>query len=295
MEPENIKLKEIKPVLTGYINKSHVLLKQNIVPGDDAVHDIRVLMKKSRAILRLISPLLANELQSKDIQSLKRVGQIMSEWRDTSVQRKTLKELKKEFPSIFAKLEGNEKLVLLMKKPELISEPDEIRKNGIDEIDDLLIRSGYRIRFQQLQGIDPVNLLRELETSHKNVTDIYLKCRNRERTRPEDIHEFRKRSKDFLYQLFFFRPLNPQAVKSVEKRLERMTMYLGRYNDLYQLIKVTGYNYSGESTDPVMDELIIKIREKQDNYLSKVWPTAYKCLCPGTKLANLLGFKILML
>jgi hypothetical protein len=42
-----------------------------------------------------------------------------------------------------------------------------------------------------------------------------------------------------------------------------------------------------------MDELIIVIREAQDNYLSKVWPVAYKVFCPGNKLVNVLGFKIL--
>jgi hypothetical protein len=42
-----------------------------------------------------------------------------------------------------------------------------------------------------------------------------------------------------------------------------------------------------------MDELIIIIREAQDNYLSKVWPVAYKIFCPGKKLANVLGYKIL--
>jgi len=44
-----------------------------------------------------------------------------------------------------------------------------------------------------------------------------------------------------------------------------------------------------------MDELIIKIREKQDTYLSKVWPVAYKIFCPGQKLVNVLGFKLLVI
>lgn len=293
MEPDNIKLKEIKPLLAGYIKKSRLLLRQADIPDDDAVHDIRVLMKKSRAVLRLTTPLFENELRGKDNISLKRVGRIMSEWRDTSVHRKTLKELKKEFPDIFARLEGNDKIVMLMKKPEMISEPDELKKNGINEIDDLLNKTGYRIRFHQMQKIDPVALLDQLELSYEKVRTIYLESRNR--TKPERIHEFRKRSKDFLYQLYFFRPLNPAVVKSLEKRVERLNLNLGRYNDLYQLIKKIGYVYPDETNLPALDDLVIKIHEKQDRHLSKVWTSAYICFCPGTKLVNLLGFRILML
>ena len=284
MEADKVKLKEIKPVLTGYISKSQVLLRRDAVPDEDAVHDIRVLMKKSRAVLKLTCPLTDTELQNKDIHDLKRVGQLMSILRDTSVHRKTLRDLRKEFPGIFKSLAGNEKIGKLMQKSEDISEPDLTMNSEIDEINELINKSGYRIRFYQIQNIDPVKLMHQLELSFYVVKPI-----------PEKIHQFRKRSKDFLYQLYFFRPLNPAAVKALEKRLERMTMYLGAYNDLYQLIKSIGYTWSGESADPAMDELILKIRDKQDESLARVWPVAYKCFCPGKQIVNLLGFKLLVL
>ncbi|HBH84175.1 MAG: hypothetical protein A2X03_11280 [Bacteroidetes bacterium GWA2_40_15] len=293
MEADKVKLKEIKPVLTGYISKSQILLKRDAVPDEDAVHDIRVLMKKSRAVLKLTCPLTDTELQNKDIHDLKRVGQLMSILRDTSVHRKTLRDLRKEFPGIFKSLAGNEKIGKLMQKPEDISEPDLTMNSEIDEINELINKSGYRIRFYQIQNIDPVKLMHQLELSFYVVQNIYLECRNK--PIPEKIHQFRKRSKDFLYQLYFFRPLNPAAVKALEKRLERMTMYLGAYNDLYQLIKSIGYTWSGESADPAMDELILKIRDKQDESLARVWPVAYKCFCPGKQIVNLLGFKLLVL
>ena len=293
MEADKVKLKEIKPVLTGYISKSQVLLRRDAVPDEDEVHDIRVLMKKSRAVLKLTCPLTDTELQNKDIHDLKRVGQLMSILRDTSVHRKTLRDLRKEFPGIFKSLAGNEKIGKLMQKSEDISEPDLTMNSEIDEINELINKSGYRIRFYQIQNIDPVKLRHQLELSFYVVQNIYLECRNK--PIPEKIHQFRKRSKDFLYQLYFFRPLNPAAVKALEKRLERMTMYLGAYNDLYQLIKSIGYTWSGESADPAMDELILKIRDKQDESLARVWPVAYKCFCPGKQIVNLLGFKLLVL
>jgi CHAD domain-containing protein len=287
MNQENIQIKEIKPFLSGYITKARLLLKHDPVPDDDAVHDIRVLMKKSRAVLKLVGSSLETELYAKDLQDLRRVGQIMSEWRDISVHRKTLKVLKKEYKVIFAKLEVIERITILMKKPDVIVMPDEVMKKGIDEIDDLLSRTGYRVRFHQMQKIDPAALLKQLEITYGIIRNVYLECINR--TRPERVHELRKCSKDFLYQLYFFRPLNPAKVKSLEKRVERLTVFLGRYNDLYQLLKTIGYVYPDESNLPELDQIVIKIREKQDRYLSEVWPLAFKCFCPGTELVNLLG------
>ncbi len=55
METDNVKLRDIKPALTGYIRDAQALLRLSPVPDDRAVHDIRVLMKKCRAVMRLIS------------------------------------------------------------------------------------------------------------------------------------------------------------------------------------------------------------------------------------------------
>jgi CHAD domain-containing protein len=144
-----------------------------------------------------------------------------------------------------------------------------------------------------MNKIDPQLLIKELELTYTKVVDIYLTCRNS--PKPSDLHEFRKKAKDFLYQLYFFRPLNPSVVKALEKKLDSMTQYLGKYNDLTQVVKALGYKYPDDTNPPAMDELIVKIREKQDRYLSKVWPSAYKIFCPGQKLVNVLGFKLLVI
>ena len=74
-----------------------------------------------------------------------------------------------------------------------------------------------------------------------------------------------------------------------------MTQNLGKYNDLSQLIKAIGYKLDISPNNPALDELIIIIKEEQDKYLSKVWPVAHKIFCPGQKLVNILGFKLLVI
>jgi CHAD domain-containing protein len=293
MEPGYVKLTEIKPVLSGYIRKSQGLLKRYPVPNEKVVHDVRVLMKKSRAVLRLVDSQVISEFIRKDIVAFRDVGRIMSEWRDTSVHRRALRDLRKEFPAIFDGLQDNETITALLEKTEPETEPSPEMKEDLEKIDDLLEKAGYRIRFQSMSNIDPQLLLKELDTTYMKVMDCYIRSRNN--PKPEKIHRFRKRVKDFLYQLYFFRPLNPPVIKTLEKRLNGIAQNLGKYNDMNQLIKTIGYKYSDSSGLPALDELIVKIRDRQDKYLSKTWPQAYKIFCPGQKLVNVLGFKLLVI
>ncbi len=293
MELDFIKLKEVKPAIAGYVRESQTLLNISVIPDEKTVHDVRVLMKKSRASLKLAAPQLDKESFERDLLTLRKVGRIMCCWRDTSVHRKTLRELKKDYPEIFSQLNENEKVAALLKKTGPVQEQADEIKASLEEISDLLKKAGYRIRFQSMNKIDPQLLLKELDLTYTRVVNSYLTCRNS--LKPDNLHEFRKKSKDFLYQLYFFRPLNPAVVKALEKRLDSLTQNLGKFNDLTRLVKCLGYKYEDGTNQHALDELIVKIREKQDRYLAKVWPSAYKIFCPGQKLVNVLGFKLLVI
>lgn len=291
MDPEYVKLKEIKPVLAGYIREAQDLLRQSPVPDDRTVHDVRVLMKKCRAVMRLIASQIDKKTFDRDYDAYRETGRLLCTWRETSVHRKTLKELKRNHSQLFTSLQGNEKLEILMQKVEPPAEPSSQVKSDLTKIEELLNKAGFRLRFLKLDNVDPNVLLSELENNYKIVVDKYLICRNN--PKPANLHMFRKKTKDFLYQLWFFRPLNPGIIKSLEKKLDTMTQNLGKSNDLSQLISTLEYKYSETANSPSMDELVLIIREAQDSYLSSVWPVAYKVFCPGKKLANVLGYKIL--
>jgi CHAD domain-containing protein len=293
MEPDYVKLKEIKPVLAGYVREAQLLLRRSPVPDEEAVHDIRVLMKKSRAVMKLISSQIDKQTFDREYAAYREVGRLMCTWREDSVHRKTLKYLKKKKSPLFSLLKDNEKLESLMKKPETIAMPPKDIRDNLEKIEDLLNKTGYRIRFQNMDNLDPKQLLEQLDKSYNIVVDKYLNSRNY--TKPENLHEFRKKTKDFLYQLYFFRSLNPTTVKALEKKLDSLTQNLGKYNDLAQLVAILGYKYSGKRKSPALDELVLTIREEQDKYLSRVWPAAYKIFSPGKNLINLLGFRILMM
>jgi len=293
MQSEIVKLKEIKPALTGYIRNSQELLKKSAVPDDEAVHDIRVLMKKARSVLKLVSDQVTKDYCEKNIVDLRETGRIMASWRETAVCRRTLREIRKENHSLFGKLEDNKRIKELLKKPEQSDFDSTATVKIVSKIEELLKNSAFRIRFEQMDKIDPHLLLKELDNTYSEVCGTYLFCRNR--PTPGKLHELRKKSKCFLYQLSFFRPLNPDAIKKVEKALENITQNLGKYNDLNQLVRTLGYSYQDESNSAELNELVLLIREKQEMHLSNVWPASHKLFCPGKKLVNILGFKLLVL
>ncbi|HNW57260.1 MAG TPA: CHAD domain-containing protein [Bacteroidales bacterium] len=288
MEPDYIKLKPLKPVLTGYIRDSKHLLDKTTVPDEDTVHDIRVLMKKTRAMLKLAASQLDNEYFNRELHEFREVGRILRSWREIPVYRKILRDLRKDHPAVFSQLQDNERFIYLLKKTELFQELSAENKEEKEKIDSILTKAGYRLRFQPMNKIDPHLLYKELEQTYTNVKDLFLICRNN--TKPKNLHEFRKKSKDFLNQLYIFRRLNPGVIKTLEKKLDNMTRNLGKFNDLAQLIKILDYRYSNSANQPALDELIIIIHQRQDRYLAKVWPAAYKIFCPGQKLVNVSGF-----
>lgn len=293
MEQDIIKLKDIKPALSGYLKESLGLLELSPVPDDRIIHDVRVLMKKSRAVMKLLAGSSDSDFFNREYGTFREVGRILCSWRESSVHRKTLRELKKLHPAVFKQLTGNQKIESLIKKTDPPEKPATEMKDARDKIQELIYKSSFRIRFRTMTDLNPEILLNELEKSYMLTAEKYLISRNS--LKPADIHEFRKRAKDFLYQLWFFRPVNPPVIKSLEKKLDTLTQNLGKFNDLDQLIRSLEYKYSADSALPAMDELIILVRKEQDRYISKVWSVAYKIFRPGRQVESVMGFKVLKL
>jgi CHAD domain-containing protein len=189
-------------------------------------------------------------------------------------------------------LNDNAGLNRILEKKEIDTENNDLVDSTV-QLNTLLSKTSYRIRFQSMNTIDPQVLLKELDITYKKNVELYVSCRNNPKS--ASLHEFRKRAKDFLYQLYIFKPLNPSKIKSLEKQLDSMTQNLGKYNDLSQIIEILNYDYKADSNTSAMDELVIKIRDAQDKHLARVWPIAYQIFCPGQNLVNILGFKLLVI
>ncbi len=287
MQKKTGRPEEIKSSLTRYLSGSLVLLQQKPVPGDKAIHDLRVLMKKYRAAVKLIKPMLDEDTYRREYLAGREAGRMLCSWRETSVLRKTLKSLKKANPDLFLKLWDNETVQNLLRKPYTSWQAAGEMARSVTEISTLIRKALYRVRFLSLTKPDVHQLLQQLNQNYIAAAKAYLDSRNN--PKPSLLHEFRKKSKTFLYQLYYFRQLNPLAVRSLEKRLDTLTQNLGGYNDLAQIIGIIGYKYGNPGNSPVTDELAAVIKNRQDDYLIKVWPSAFRIFSPGKSLRDLLG------
>jgi len=277
---------DIKASMLECINGSLILLSRKPIPDGNAIHDIRVMMKKQRAAVRLAKPLLDDSVYRREYLSGRETGRILSSWRESNVMRKSMKALRKDYPELFTKLWDNETVQNLLRKPYATWEEAGVQAKAVTQVTEQLTKARYRIRFLSLNEPDFRMLLGEVGQSYQAAARAYLDCRNN--TKPRLLHEFRKKSKTLMYQLCFFRHLNPSAVKSLEKRLDTLTRNLGKYNDLDQILGILGYKYGNAANSDVNDELAIVIKDRQDSYLMKVWPAAYRIFAPGKKLQDLL-------
>jgi len=286
---DNVIMMDIKPVLCGYLGEAQILLDPSVFPTEKVIHDVRVLLKKSRASVRLLKPLMDQASFNREYLTFRDAGRLMAAWRETSVHRKLLKDLKKRYPELFFHLKDNEKINRLLGKQNIISEPSKEMSSDLAKIIELLRRSGFRMRFQALEIHDQNLILAEIEKTFDTVSHCFLKARNYPKN--INLHEFRKKAKDLLFQLFFFRPLDPRAIRNLEKRIELLGQYLGKYNDYAVLINALGYRYPSGENNSAVDDLIVIVKQEQDKSLLKIWPPAYRIFRPGKKLATLPGFR----
>ncbi len=283
---EKVNRADIKASMLDCINGSLILLSRKPLPDGNAVHDIRVMMKKHRAAIRLVKPLLEESVYRREYLAGRETGRILSSWRESSVMRKSMKALRKDYPELFTKLWDNQAVQNLLRKPYSTWEEAGVQAKTVGQVTEQLTKARYRLRFLSLSEPDFRLLLGELGKSYSAAAGAYLDCRNN--AKPRLLHEFRKKSKTLMYQLDFFRHLNPTAVKALEKRLDAMTRNLGKYNDLDQILTILGYKYRAAANSDVDDELAIVIKDRQDSFLIKVWPAAYRIFMPGKRLQDLL-------
>ena len=287
MALNNLQPADIKPALTGFIREARYMLDPELFPDENRVHDVRVLMKKSRAILKLLRTNMGDDIFKREYSTLREVGRIMCSWRETSVLRKLLKNLKKRYPQVFSELSDNDKINGILSPVEDQKSPDLYMKNDVAVIIDLLRKSEYRIRFISLPDGDPRSIRDSIEDSFNLVVITYLSARNNPRS--PNMHELRKKTKDLLFQLQFFRPLNPKSVRSLEKKLDMLGQSLGKYNDLAVLINALGYKFKSSNPPGAIDRLAVIIRGEQDKYIRKVWQVADRLFCPGRNFSHLAG------
>lgn len=274
--------RQIKPLIVVCVSEALRLLPQSSLPDEEEIHEIRVLMKKARALLKLTAGQVDEKFYAGSMEAFKMTGKLLAELRERTVIRRTFKEIRKKHRGVVSRLNDNPAISGLAGKTGMKAVESSMQADRIANLRSMLTRAGYRLRFEPMSTLNGSILYKELENTYLAVSAVYLKCRNR--PKPADIHRLRKRAKDLMYQLYVFRPAGRSAIKKCERMLEVMTANLGRFRDLAQFIKAIDYNYSPGNSNPDLDALVVLIRGMEDKCMSKAWNVADRIFLPGCRL-----------
>jgi CHAD domain-containing protein len=262
----------LRRVLQSLLGESEAMIPAAGFPGPGQVHDIRVNMKRARAILKLLRASPDAWYYKRENAALRDISALFSHSREADVLKKTLKNLSKKYPDTF----NNTAIAWLTEvSKHVISPPDSrsVRLELAAEAGDRLRRAWYRLGFLNLRTIDREVLLDGLWNSFLRADNEYHKALKTKT--PEAIHEFRKRVKDLLYQVRFFADYNPGHFEKMHAELNTLGSTLGKCNDLsvaYGIVSANRPHAGG--TD--ITALLKTITDERNKLLSSAIPRAEK-------------------
>jgi len=265
----------LRRALQSLIGASEAMIPAGGFPGPDEVHDIRVNMKRGRAILKLLRDSPGTDFYRRENEALRDISYLFSQSREADVLRKTLKMLAKRHPQVFTshivRIITEEASVLFDSQSAVPLNRTEGKLALAETAREQLRRSWYRIGFVSLSGVTRDTLLDGLWSSFSRASRALAATKTN--SRPEDAHEFRKRSKDLLYQVRFFSDYNPGHFEKIYSQLDTICSVLGKCNDLAVAGSLVS-DLQKKSGDEILNAVILAIEKEKNEMLGKIYQPA---------------------
>ncbi|MCX7944276.1 MAG: CHAD domain-containing protein [Deltaproteobacteria bacterium] len=261
--------------VSEFIKKSLIRLANDVrrnikrvIEGRDpeAVHDLRVSVRKLRTILRLLrkffskyyTNIIADELKeffdktstSRDIEvSLALIGDMGIAKQDNRILEWYEKKKKAEYElkvELINYLRSNPYNVIWKKINAILLFP--LKVEGDRKARELVIRRIRRIESRIMKLISEIN------------SDIEYS--------PEMLHSLRILCKRLRYSIEFFKSLLPQGYEEEMKLMKRMQTSLGNLNDVFVVSNIV--KYDNDLDDGLKLKMLNALQEKQIGYLSEI-------------------------
>jgi CHAD domain-containing protein len=201
---------------------------------DEAIHEARKSVKKTRALLRLMRPEI-DPVYARENTRLRNIGRRLSAYRDRAVLIETFDALKDKYKDDLkgATLASIRRGLLLDKR----------RQQRGASMGQALQRVAARLR-AAAGGISAWPLEADgFDALAPGLTAAYRKARRamadvRADARPEFCHEWRKRVKDHWYDIRLLEDLWTEVMEGYEKSLKELETWLGDHHNL-EVLKAT--------------------------------------------------------
>jgi len=275
MKKPDVCLRTDEPLGIGVLRVAGSLIDSITVSGQDPeqeageyIHDVRTTIKRLRALLRLIRPVVGETFFNRENTRLRMAGQRLAVVRDTEVARETLKNLsvsgKPEKEAVAAALAG------LERKAESGSD---LEKALSDTKEDL---KETRRNLEQLRLVKG-----EWEVVGTGLQDVYRQSRKRMNTALQDrgdeaFHKWRIRVKSLFYELELLEPVWPKRMDKMTARLSKLQDKIGLDHDIAVLkafLRKTPDKFGGTEA---VDRVIRRLEGKSQKLRSAAEPLGEK-------------------
>jgi CHAD domain-containing protein len=199
-------------------------------PRDAAVHEARKSLKKTRAVLRLVRPVIAAKDFRRENTSLRDAARPLTEVRDARILVETFDKLLERFQEQFAGRSFTDMRQALQENLR------GVRKRVLDEHNAFVV-----VAETVRQARERVNDCTDVPDRWPSVgAGLHTVCRQaraafRDAASAPDVaklHEWRKQVKYLRYQLEVLRPLWPERIEELASEADRMGTLLGDDHDL---------------------------------------------------------------
>jgi CHAD domain-containing protein len=200
--------------------------------ADEAVHDARKRFKRIRALLKLVRCEIGEKSYQRENARFRDAGRPLTEVRDARILLDTLDDLVKRLTSKVPKQS------LAAARRTLQEHYEEVKRRVLDEqpaVQDIVetVCKGKRRAKRWPIGRGWRVLKAGLAQGYKRARQAYSVA-TKDST-PENLHECRKRAKDWWHQLEFLDPIQPRLIRRMAQRMHDLADALGDDHDLHVL------------------------------------------------------------
>jgi CHAD domain-containing protein len=224
---------------------------------EEAIHDARKRLKKSRAVVRLARSSIGPLYREANV-VLRDIGRGLSEVRDAGVLVSTVDKLAEVSGDEMADLFGPVRRILDERSDRMI---EEAQDEGLAErAADRIRRAGGLITKGPWSGREWGFIEGGLERQYRRGRSAFREARRDPQA--ETVHEWRKRAKDHWYHLRLLAVARPSVMKKAAKAAHSLSDLLGDEHDLV-VLEETLRKGRGTLWDPARVDSIGSIAERR--------------------------------
>ncbi len=220
----------LRRIVDELIKSAIACIKQPSTDREEDLHQVRLAIKRLRAILRLLRPLVSKTFFKRENARLRSAARRLARLRDVAVARRTLEQVTDKLAGHSQDAAVQEVFESFLAQTPASSHYDEDRESKL--------RLAARALAQTRHAFHALSLPdRGWKTIEPGLKKLYrqnrtwMKCASSS-DEDEDFHEWRKRVKYYFYLLKMLTPMWPSRLGKTVKHLDCLQDKLGKDHDL---------------------------------------------------------------